>query len=592
MDPPRIGLSFGKKILLPLLVALLVVILVVVTQFGSVTNLSQPLTLQGDEIFGLRIFANLGRFNSFSGNDLGWPTGQNLWDYPPVGDLWNLGLAWIFVKIFGDIFLAYNLFFLATFALQSFTAYYCVNKLTHSKFPPLISALIFPLLPYHFDQGSSHLMLSNYFVVMVGLSGLVRVVLVQDEEEGRGSEKLKYILLGVLCSGFGIYYALFFVITSLVLILYGIRRRQVLRNISLFLVGQTVAIVAQFIFIIQKQSGELNTPGRQLWASDLYSLKPFLLILPSPWGRSSQFSSIYQKVNDAIAFKGEGTSALGIGLSLVFFTTMILVVGAWRSAKCAEGAHDDSEASRQTFYESQRVALILTISYVLMAVSGGGNALLSVVGLSDFRVWSRVGIFIATTMIICGAFQLDRWISVFRERPSLVRATGITFLIVLLFELVPVSTDSDVRLSVSLRHAEVKGAVQQLEETQESGAFLQLPIIAFPEEPPVYGMSDYSHFLPSLYSERFSWSYGSVKYSNDHALCAEGTNIVKCAQINGFSGIWIDRFGYPDNGNALFDQIALEADNLRVDLEQINYGTRYSLFIFNLHQLSPEETSS
>ena len=128
----------------PLLITILVTMITTKTQFGSFRRLSVPRSLQADEIFGLRIFANLDRFNSFSGDDIGWPLGQNLWDYPPVGELWNLGFAWLLAKVFDDTFISYNVFYLLTFISQCLCAYFCVKKLTNSLFAAALAAIIFP----------------------------------------------------------------------------------------------------------------------------------------------------------------------------------------------------------------------------------------------------------------------------------------------------------------------------------------------------------------------------------------------------------------------------------------------------------------
>ena len=45
----------------------------------------------------------------------------------------------------------------------------------------------------------------------------------------------------------------------------------------------------------------------------------------------------------------------------------------------------------------------------------------------------------------------------------------------------------------------------------EDAEIFQLPIVPFPENPPVYRMSDYDHLRAYLHSDTLGWSYGGVK---------------------------------------------------------------------------------
>jgi phosphoglycerol transferase len=83
-------------------------------------------------------------------------------------------------------------------------------------------------------------------------------------------------------------------------------------------------------------------------------------------------------------------------------------------------------------------------------------------------------------------------------------------------------------------------------------AIFQLPLMAYPESPPVNELGDYELFRGYLHSSTLRWSYGAIKgreasqwQRSVFALPIE----MSMAQIRarGFSGIYLDRRGFRDN---------------------------------------------
>jgi len=87
----------------------------------------------------------------------------------------------------------------------------------------------------------------------------------------------------------------------------------------------------------------------------------------------------------------------------------------------------------------------------------------------------------------------------------------------------------------------------------EDDMIYQLPMTQFPESIPVYKMDDYSHFIAYLYTDKLKWSYGGMKGRNtiatglfiDNGMSDTFFQGIKSA---GYSGIYIDGYGYEDNG--------------------------------------------
>lgn len=89
-----------------------------------------------------------------------------------------------------------------------------------------------------------------------------------------------------------------------------------------------------------------------------------------------------------------------------------------------------------------------------------------------------------------------------------------------------------------------------------AASVFQLPVIEFPEAPPILGVGPYDHFRPYFYSRHLRFSYGSDKgryrdqWQHDIERFSPG-DIASVLEQYGFHGILIDRKGYSDRGAAL-----------------------------------------
>jgi len=84
----------------------------------------------------------------------------------------------------------------------------------------------------------------------------------------------------------------------------------------------------------------------------------------------------------------------------------------------------------------------------------------------------------------------------------------------------------------------------------------QLPIVPYPESPPVHDMADYAHFRPSLVSSSLRWSYGAFRGTTmadwQLALPQRSTSALLDDLVAvGFCAVEVDRAGYADGGTAL-----------------------------------------
>ena len=89
----------------------------------------------------------------------------------------------------------------------------------------------------------------------------------------------------------------------------------------------------------------------------------------------------------------------------------------------------------------------------------------------------------------------------------------------------------------------------------EAAMVFQLPIMEFPESP-VPGLMSYDHFRPYLYSRTLRFSFGTVKGREREAWQRElvGTKLTEAIpeiRRRGFSGLYANRRGFPDEGRQL-----------------------------------------
>jgi phosphoglycerol transferase len=102
------------------------------------------------------------------------------------------------------------------------------------------------------------------------------------------------------------------------------------------------------------------------------------------------------------------------------------------------------------------------------------------------------------------------------------------------------------------------GKVEKL--AGENALIFQLPMVPFPENPPVVNMSDYEHLRGYLHSETLRWSYGGVKgrkaFEWQQSLPGESQSLVESLRKKDFRAIWIDRRGYADQGESIMVELA------------------------------------
>jgi phosphoglycerol transferase len=199
---------------------------------------------------------------------------------------------------------------------------------------------------------------------------------------------------------------------------------------------------------------------------------------------------------------------------------------------------------------------ILNVFAVLLGEVGGFGSLFALLVSPQIRAYNRISMYIAFFALFAVALLWDNllrsWSGTTWQRAL---AYG-GFCAVVVLGVLDQTSKLFVPAHAALQrefHADA-AFVQQIEDCVPRGAMIyQLPYMPFPESGQREGLFDYEQCKPYLHSKALRWSYGAIKgRDGDLALRAIANRsveeMVDAATLAGFSGICIDRLGYPDLG--------------------------------------------
>jgi len=523
--------------------------------------------------FDYRTGDEMGVLASFKGvQENGWiyqnkflsaPFGQITFDYPSC-DFFLALIVKILLIFTGNIFATYNIFFILTFLLASYTSFFIFNKYKISKLNSLAGSLLFSFSAYHLYRGQQHLFLSAYFLIPI----IIDIVLQNFKKVTNNNTKEKtYKLISlILISSCGIYYAfyscLFLFFSGLIS---SIKYQQFKKLITTFLMIGIIfiGVITNFIpsIIYQHQNGKnSSTAQREAIESDYYGLRIIQLFIPPseyPIPKIAKIKSIYMMNRPAILV-GEDTGYLGI-IGIIGFILLLSLIFFLKK--------DDT---------IKNCSYLLLVSILYGVVSGFGT-IFSYVFSPEIRSNNRISIII-NFICLLGLFLL------IEKKSKKILNTKFKkifcFLILLLGLLDQTVWRKPNNLETKKEFLNDQNFTQKIEQIiPENSKVYQLPYKQYPETPFINKIGDYDLFKPYLFSLTTSWSYGAVKGRIGDAWNQENINLSTNELINkliisDFNGIYIDRFGYLDNG----EKIEKEIENITLEKPIISDNQRLSFF--------------
>jgi phosphoglycerol transferase len=514
---------------------------------------------------------------------VGAPGGYDMHDFPLGGDNLQFVLLKVMTFFSRDWALILNAYYLLTFALVAAVAYIVFRRLGLGRGLSLGLATVFSLLPYHFIPGEGHLLLSGYLVVPLAALLVLTVFsgglapLTGRGGATPGSRWRSWAPAAALCVLIGCgggYYAFFAVLLlgvagGLAFLSAPTRRGTFHAAIlmGLILLVGTVNNVPSLLYW-HAHGRNPEVAQRSLGESDLYALHIVDLVLPVEHHRVGPLADLKAKRERAAVLPvlagapnsplGLATAA-GLALSVLGAAAMVLDNRFGRSLGPA----------RRRFGELG----LLNLACMLFATIGGFSLLVAMAGFLQIRVWARMTVFIAFFSVVALGLALTAATDALRARLSrqwgddvarhrLRRAALIGGPLLLVLAVLDQTTTAMVPPYADNRAAFTsdRGFVREVERRMPRGAAVfQLPIVSYPERPPVVEMADYDLFRGYLHSKDLRWSYGAMRgRPADWTPDLAGRpleDLLDRVTAAGFEGLYIDRFGFADRATELERQL-------------------------------------
>jgi phosphoglycerol transferase len=183
---------------------------------------------------------------------------------------------------------------------------------------------------------------------------------------------------------------------------------------------------------------------------------------------------------------------------------------------------------------------------------------LGLLGFAQVRTWDRIVTFLAFFALLVCAIWFERLGERIRRRvrrpaPAVALLT-VAVAGLALWDTVPPSQRDYPALTASwVSDQRFVDAIEQ--RMPDGAAIFQLPIVPFPENPPVVRMVDYDQYRGYIHDDgSLRWSYGGVKgrpIADWQVALRDRIDPVKALPALlglGYDGVWVDTFGYADGG--------------------------------------------
>jgi len=512
-----------------------------------------PFNYSGDGLLCTALVKGIAEEGPIRVTRLGAPFGSDLADWP--SGMWlPFGLTSLLYRVTGSAGATINLFWLLSIVGTGLLALWSLRRLGVAPGVSFVGALLYAFLPYVFYRNVTHFYEVYPFVPLVALLGL-RLVGVPSPEATRSE---RWTTLGA-CLAQGLSFAYYAFFGCVVLAFAGAigwwrtRRRETLRlaagGILLLTLGTAIPLVPSVAYWIAHGRNP-RLAYKTVAEADAYGLKIRHLLTPIAEHPVGLFRSVAARIAWA-SFPGENENTdakLGLVGSIGFLALVGTALGAAGGVRALDGRLGPPAA--------------LTLAALLVAGVGGFGSLFNLFVAPDVRAYNRMVVFIAFFSIYAATCLLER-LTGRLERARLGALWSAALLVGLaafgVFDQTPLATLAYTRSGTAPQFAEDQQFVGLVEGLLPSGAMVfQLPVTSFPVDPGRARMRFYEHARAYIQSAHLRWGWGAIDgrgndWNMEVAAQSPGAMVRRLA-LAGFSGLWIDRWGYA--GDA--DREALE----------------------------------
>jgi phosphoglycerol transferase len=520
-------------------------------------DLGIPLAYSGDSLFTqLCIKGIIENGWYLHNNSVGAPGGSDLHDFPQV-DNFHFLLLKALSLVRAETAFVFNAYYLLTFPLVTLASLLVLRHFRLADAPSIVTSLLYTFLPYHFRRCSAgHLFLAAYFLIPL----VVMIALWTCAAADRFSRRrlLYSIVICLVVSSAGVYYAFFACFLLLLAGLLSFVRHRTGRPLgrALVLVGivflGTLANGSPTILYRLEHGANTEAVQRLIEGPEIYGLKITQMLLPTGFHRLSFLAAKKAEYNASIPVGSGDLWYLGVVGAVGFLALLVRLLAGGRSAAAA-GVNEDNLDYLAGF----------NVFAVLLATVAGFGALFSFLVCPWIRCYERMSIYIAFFCLFAITILLERLAS--RFGPG---RWGRVFYLGLLSTILVVGIGDQVsRFLVPFysylkeQYASDAQFVAQIESALPQNAMIfQLPYMPFPESFPVVGVADYDLLRGYLHSRTLRWSYGAMKGRAGDAWYKVAAKkpleeLMPLLAATGFHGIYLDRFGFLDNGAEVEDKL-------------------------------------
>lgn len=496
---------------------------------------------------------------------LGAPFSQHFQDWP-LPDLTSLITAWVLALFTNNWAVVMNAMFLLSFPLVALAAWWAARKVGVSPWMASVVGVLYSLLPYHHIRGEQHLFLSNYYVVPFGIV-LAMQVISGDSLFGSNRRYRSWLLSFVswrsvqtlaLCAAVGlggVYYAAFALLfvgaAAAVRVVQSHNLRAVLPGalVAMFIAAFALVATSPALLYHQEHGSNLAAVDRQASDTDVYGLKLAQMLMPSPGHRVDALNELQNRYLGTFPLPGErGSAALGT-IAVIGLLYLLVSAGLTLVRRPEEESLLQKRQGQLAFFG---------LLALLMGTVGGFSTIISLLVSAEIRSWNRISIFIGFLALVFVALLVDAMLAR-TSRRSIRLVMPVVVVALIGFgtldqtngQWIPDYKNVDAAYLSDQRFFE--GIEAQL---PEDARVFELPMMQFPESPPVANIGSYDLLKPYLHTEDLRWSFAGVKGRlesqwQERLVEVPAAELPKHLFAAGFSGIYVDRDGFADGASEL-----------------------------------------
>jgi len=542
------------------IVAILSVLIVAVVYHFWKIDWRVPLNTDPDAHQQQAIVKNFVEGGHFYVNpSLGAPGQQELYDFPLPH--WTHLIVWDVLRLFSHNYgVVLNLYFFLTYPLCALTGLYALRRFGISTGLAIAGAVLFAFSPFHTLRSESHIFLSSLYTLPLAAMVCVWLAVgnplfgfqLSDQMPSRPPITKDGVIALASCVLMGWdhpYYAFFTAGFLLIGGLLGQFRYEHRRTLITALLMCAVVAAALFTALLPNilyfhTQGRVAVGQRLPEESERYPLTIVQLIAPIQTHRVPFLNHIRQFYDQRAEMVNENSTAtLGFLGSVGLFVSLASLF---------------RKRSSEFLYSLG----ILNLWALLVGIMGGFGALFAFLVSPQVRAYNRISVFIAFFSTAALIWTIDCWM---RSRQSESQFMGLLIIPSLLLTIGILDQVPD--------HSRIPRSIVEAEFNQQ-GAFIsridnllpphsmifQLPYACYPECGGVNRMEQDSHLVGYLHSSNLRWSYGAMHFRptdrwQERVAAEPPDQMVQSLADAGFAGIYIDRYGYADNGAALETQL-------------------------------------